>query len=166
MKTVLIFRHAKSDWSSESSDDHARPLASRGRKAAKVMGRFLRRIDQMPDAVVSSSAARAATTVTLAAKAGKWKCPIRLVEKLYACAPDDILSEIRSQPDSVETLLVAAHEPACSETIALFIGGARVRFPTAAIARLELPATTWADSAFGHAQLIWLVTPAVVEDLV
>lgn len=166
MKTVMIFRHAKSDWPEEFPDDHERPLALRGRKAAKVMGRFLRRIDQIPDAVVTSSAARAVATVTLATKAGKWKCPVRVADELYACAPDEILKEIRSQPDSVDTALVTAHEPSCSEAISLFVGGARVRFPTAAIARLDFTVNGWKDCAYGHAQLIWLATPALVEELV
>ena len=41
MKTIIIFRHAKSDWSSAEANDQDRPLASRGRKSAKLMGRFL-----------------------------------------------------------------------------------------------------------------------------
>jgi phosphohistidine phosphatase len=166
MKTVLIFRHAKSDWSSsESFQDHERPLAPRGRNAAKLMGRFVSEVEEVPDTVITSSAVRAVRTVEIAAKAGRWGCPINAIDALYACSPQEILAEIRSQNDSVERLLVSAHEPACSETIALFAAGCRLRFPTAAMARLDLPVGAWVEVAFGQAELIWLVIPAVAEKL-
>ena len=39
MKTLLFFRHGKSNWDADYDVDHNRPLAKRGRKAARAMGR-------------------------------------------------------------------------------------------------------------------------------
>ena len=41
MKRLLLLRHAKSDWDSGAAADHERPLAARGRKSARAMGRFM-----------------------------------------------------------------------------------------------------------------------------
>ncbi len=165
MKTVIIFRHAKSDWSPGEANDHDRPLAPRGRKSAKIMGRFLAQSAEVPDSVVTSSAVRAHNTVELAIKAGKWECKTRVTDRLYNCSPADMLKEIRAEPDTSEILLIAGHEPTCSETVARFAGGAEVRFSTAAMARLDFAIDHWREADFGKAQLIWFVTPKLVEKL-
>ena len=74
MKTLILFRHGKSDWNTDYAADHDRPLAKRGRNAAATMGAMLARIEQVSDRVLTSSAVRARETVELAAEAGGWKC--------------------------------------------------------------------------------------------
>ncbi len=166
MKTVIIFRHAKSDWSSAEAKDHDRPLAPRGRKSAKVMGRFLERSGEVPDSIVTSSAVRARTTAELAMKAGKWECKKRVTDRLYNCSAADVLKEIKAEPDASQILLIVGHEPTCSETIGRFVGQARVNFSTGAMARLDFPIDHWRDADFGSAALIWLITPKIVKTLV
>jgi len=166
MKTVIIFRHAKSDWSSAQPNDHDRPLAPRGRKSAKLMGRFLERSSQAPDSLVTSSAVRARTTAELAMKAGEWECTKRVTDRLYNCSPADMLREVQAEPDTSQALLIVGHEPTCSETIARLAGHVNAAFSTGAMARLDLPIQRWRDADFGTAQLIWLVTPKLVKKLV
>ena len=48
-KSLIIFRHAKSDWDADYSSDHKRPLAKRGIKAAKTMGLLLTESGKLPD---------------------------------------------------------------------------------------------------------------------
>ena len=77
MPELLLMRHAKSDWGSGDEDDRARPLAERGRKAARRLGRFLTAAGQVPALVLSSPAVRALETARLAVAAGGWSCPWR-----------------------------------------------------------------------------------------
>ncbi|SVD23980.1 uncharacterized protein METZ01_LOCUS376834, partial [marine metagenome] len=56
MRSVIMFRHGKSDWDADYGPDHDRPLAKRGIKAAKKMGKYLAGLDQVPHIVVSSTA--------------------------------------------------------------------------------------------------------------
>ncbi|NJL28825.1 MAG: histidine phosphatase family protein, partial [Thermoanaerobaculia bacterium] len=55
MKQLLLLRHGKSDWGTELASDHERPLNPRGERAARRVGQFLRRVELVPDRVVSSS---------------------------------------------------------------------------------------------------------------
>ena len=71
MKTLLVMRHAKSDWGAPLGDDHERPLADRGVKAARRMGCFLTDSGSVPQLVISSTAVRARTTAELAAEPGE-----------------------------------------------------------------------------------------------
>ena len=163
-KKLLLLRHGKSDWPANlNSEDRERPLASRGRRAARRIGRFLTAVDSKPDAVITSAAVRARTTVELAAEAGDWKCPIQVSETLYEAAPQDVLAEIRSQPSAPRILLVAGHEPTWSELLSLLIGGGDIKIVTASVARVELPINSWGEADFGHAILDWLVTPKLLE---
>ena len=78
MRSVIMFRHGKSDWDADYGPDHDRPLTKRGIKAAKKMGKYLAGLDQVPHIVVSSTAVRARTTVELAMAEGNWGSEYRL----------------------------------------------------------------------------------------
>jgi len=162
--TLLLLRHAKSDWdASYGGEDFDRPLARRGTKAAALVGRFLRRIDLVPDQVLTSSAVRARTTVELAAEAGQWGCPVQGTRRLYEASPEQVMEEIRAVEGAPARLLVAGHEPTWSALLSLLVGGGSFRLPTAALACIELEADGWADLQAGGGQLAWLVNPKLLE---
>jgi phosphohistidine phosphatase len=165
MKTLIFMRHGKSDWSSKDASDRDRRLAPRGKEASRLMGTLLSRTGEVPDSVLASSALRVTETVERAAKSGNWRCSFRITDRLYDCSPSDILDEIRAEPDSTKILLVAGHEPSLSESISLLTGRFRLRFPTAAVARLGLPITHWSEAEFDQAELTWLLTPSLVKKL-
>ena len=64
MKSVLIRRHAKSDWKDPDLTDHDRPLNKRGKDDAPRMGRLLKREHLVPDTIISSTAIRARAAST------------------------------------------------------------------------------------------------------
>ncbi len=163
MKTILLFRHGKSDWDADYEADRNRPLAKRGEKAASLMGRYLASLDQLPDRVICSSALRAKETVRLAAKAGKWSCPITFAEELYEASPEQVLHLIRESQDSLNSILLAGHEPTWSLLAGGLIGNAKVKFPTAAMARIDLAVARWKEAGFGKGTLVWMVSPKLLS---
>jgi phosphohistidine phosphatase len=62
MKSLLILRHAKSSWKHPELTDHDRPLNNRGKRDASRMGEILRSEYLIPEAIISSTAARAHVT--------------------------------------------------------------------------------------------------------
>ena len=162
MKRLYLVRHAKSDWRAPSASDHDRPLAKRGTRAAKLMGRFLTAAGQEPDAVVTSSAMRARSTVELMAAAGDWSCPVRVTRALYLSHPDSVLKEVQAESDEHEDLLIAGHEPTWSDLVELLTGG-RLKMVTAAVARIDFDVERWADVETGHGVLVWLVPPKLLQ---
>ena len=159
MKTLLVMRHGKSDWGAAFGSDHERPLAKRGIKAARRMGRFLTEAGTNPDLVISSTAVRAHSTAELAAEAGEWGCEILTSHDLYASDPERVLDVVRDTDEGFDRLLIAGHEPTWSMLVTWLIGGGRVRMPTAAVACLDLPLGGWIDLAPSTCELRWLVTP-------
>jgi phosphohistidine phosphatase len=159
MKSLILFRHGKSDWDTPSGIDHDRAVSERGQRAARTMGRLLELADQAPDSVVTSSAVRARTTVELAAEAGRWKCPVRVTRALYEATPFQVLSEIQAEAQATRTLLLAGHEPTWSELASLLVGGGALGVPTASMARIDFDVEEWKSVAYGKGLLVWLLPP-------
>jgi len=162
MPTLLLLRHGKSDWDAPSTADHERPLARRGIKAAKAVGRFLAATSEVPGEVFTSTAVRARKTVELAAEAGGWACPVRLVPELYGATPAAVLALVRAYDGPASTLLLAGHEPTWSELLTLLTGGGRCRFPTAAVAALHFEVETFGEVGPGGGELLWLLPPRLL----
>lgn len=163
MRTLLVLRHGKSDWSADYDRDHNRPIAKRGRRASKLMGKYLASIDTIPDHVLTSSATRARQTVELASEAGRWECPVRVTEQLYGASVDEVIDEIRSESDSTGTLLIAGHEPTWSSLVSALSGRSISHFPTAAIACIEFDVDRWSEIDYESGRLAWHVTPKQLE---
>lgn len=159
MTALLVFRHAKSDWSADpGGDDADRPLTKRGRKSAAEIGRFMAASSNVPDGAICSPARRAKETLEIAMEAGEWRCPVREEPALYGSVSAIILSEINAESDATDVLLVVGHEPDSSALVSLLIGGGSVRMPTAALARIEFD-TRWSTVAPGVGTLSFLVAP-------
>lgn len=166
-RRLYLLRHAKSDWDAEYSDDHDRPLDRRGKDAAALVGRWLAALGELPDAVLCSTAVRARDTVERAMAAGGWSRPVALSRQLYLTAPEEVLAEIRNTEDPIRRLLVAGHQPVWAELTGELIAsgepGASLKFPTAALARIDFEAESWRDVAPGRGALKWLVTPKALR---
>jgi phosphohistidine phosphatase len=160
---LILLRHGKSDWQADYGDDRSRPLAQRGRKAAKRMGRFLSRAGQVPDAAITSPAVRADDTLRLAMEGGGWTCPVRMAPALYGGGVPGLFGEVRKEPATTDVLLAVGHEPTWSEAVAALIGGGEIRFPTAALARVDLDVDAWDEIAPGTGVLAWTIGPRLLD---
>jgi phosphohistidine phosphatase len=132
-QTLLLLRHAKSDWPT-GVPDRERPLTPRGEKAAKAVGGFLAANDLVPDQVISSPARRALDTAARVLRAAGGKVDLDTDERLYDGAADELL--IERLPASGRLLLVG-HEPEIAELL-MRSTGAQARMPTAALAVIEV----------------------------
>ena len=137
MSTLLLMRHAKSDWYADVDRDHDRPLNARGERSARVMGRLITGEGLAPDLVISSTATRAADTAHLAKRAGGWACPIRLDADLYGGGPDTVVDVIASAGQA-DRLLVVGHQPTWG-WLATRLTGEAVDVRTATVVVIDVP---------------------------
>ena len=161
-RTLLLMRHAKSDYPAGVAD-HDRPLAPRGIREAGLAGDWLR-ANAPVDAVLCSTATRARETL---ARTGI-DAPVRYSERLYASTPGTMIDEINQTADGIGTLLVVGHEPTMSglaltladddRTDSLVVERISDKFPTSAIAVLSL-ACRWNALEPCHAALTGFEVP-------
>ena len=168
MKRLLIFRHAKSGWGAADESDHERALTPGGVDAAETMGRFLSLAGQPPESVLCSSATRAKLTLRHASEAGGWESRVDFEPRLYLAEAHTVFDLLHEFAGDTKSLMLVGHEPTSSEMVRLLCGcalpgaGAMVRFPTAAMARVDLAIDSWKEAAPGCGQLRWLVPPKLL----
>jgi phosphohistidine phosphatase len=159
MKTLLIFRHAKSSWKDESLPDHDRPLNKRGQRDAPRMGEKLHEEGFQPDLVLCSTAVRARETARLALEAADYDGEIEYREELYAFEPGAYLNALTRLSDSIDQVMIVGHNPAMEELLT-GLTGEHQPMTTAALAQVELPVEKWSEISFGmQASLVNLWRP-------
>jgi phosphohistidine phosphatase len=158
MRQLFLLRHAKSSWDEPLLADHDRPLAPRGRKAAKRIGAHVRREQIRVALVLCSSARRARETLDLVAPPGE----VRIERELYGATAAELLERLRRVPDDVDAVMLIGHEPAMRDLAVGLVGGGSEltdrKFPTAALATLTF-AGPWSTLAPDHAELAAFVRP-------
>jgi phosphohistidine phosphatase len=163
MPTLYVLRHAKSSWDDPSLPDAERPLAPRGRKAARLLRDRLSREPIRPALVLCSPAVRARATLAELEPvlAGT---EIRVEDELYGASADGLIARLRRVADSVESVLLVGHNPALQELVAGLARPGPLRdeverkLPTGALATLELDGP-WVAVRRGGADLRALVLP-------
>jgi phosphohistidine phosphatase len=138
-RTLILLRHAKSDWSGDEADI-ARPLARRGRRQAPDAGRWLASNIVSIDVAVVSPATRARSTWDLVAAELAVPPPTRIDDRVYAASDDDLLAVLRELPDDVDTVALVGHNPGI-EDLASRLTGEWTSMPTSALAVI-----TWSGS--------------------
>jgi phosphohistidine phosphatase len=155
-KQLLLLRHAKSSWDDPSLADEDRPLAPRGRKAAKRLGAYVRRERIAVGVVLCSSAKRARETLDLVRPPGE----IVIERELYHATAAELLERLRRVPDEVDAVMLIGHEPAIRDLAVGLVGPeselADRKFPTAGLATLTFtgPWTTLAPDGAGLAAFV------------
>jgi len=163
MKTLLLLRHAKSDWGDSSLRDFDRPLAERGERDAPRIGKALRKRGVTPDVIIASPAVRAKATVQAAMKAAKVELEVTFDESIYGASSAELMELIRRLPDANECALLIGHNPGF-EDLAGRLTGSQQRMPTAALACIEFQIEHWNDVDDGKGKLVWLLTPKHLDD--
>ncbi len=163
MKSIILFRHGKSNWDAIYESDHDRPLAKRGVKAAIKMGHYLSNINQIPEKILSSTALRAKTTVELAKTYGNWNINICLNKNLYHSSTKMLLSIVHQQHPELDMICIVGHEPTFSSFISQSTNSKEIRFPTASMARIDFKTNQWKHINFGLGKLAWLVRPKELD---
>jgi phosphohistidine phosphatase len=160
LKRLFLLRHAKSSWEDQDLPDHDRPLAPRGRKAAKRMAKHLRDEGISPSLVLCSSARRTRETLERVEPGGD----VHVERELYGASASELLDRLRRVPDETQSVMLIGHNPAVQElALELAADGDRLadverKFPTCALATLSLRGT-WGELEASAAELVAFVRP-------
>lgn len=135
-RTLILLRHAKSDWSGGQADS-ARPLAKRGRRQAPDAGRWLNHNVPSIDLALVSPAERARSTWDLVTAELDVSPRSRLDARLYDGSCGDLLAVVRGLSDELGTVVLVGHNPGLEDLVRR-LTGEEVRLPTSAVAMIAL----------------------------
>jgi phosphohistidine phosphatase len=168
MRTLFLLRHAKSSRDDVGHDDHDRPLAPRGRDAAPMVARRIVETGPVPALVLCSTALRTRETWELVAAVLTPQPAVRFEAGLYLASAAEILTQIRSVPDTVERLMVIGHNDGMQTLARRLAGGgdpearrrlAQQPFPTAGLAVFDFDQASWRAVTEGGGSLSDVVFP-------
>src|SRR6218665_1804689 len=153
MKILTLLRHAKSGWDAPVARDFDRTLNARGRKAARAMGREMRRLGLGFDRIIASPAARVTETLNEVAQGYGGAVDARFDESIYLAPVETLLALVHAADDADARLLLAGHNPGM-EQLALLLsqeGALRdqiaTKYPTGALTEIRLDAGPWRHTA-------------------
>ncbi|WP_417830667.1 NUDIX domain-containing protein [Terasakiella sp.] len=114
VRNLLLLRHGHTKNAHPEGDFH-RELKNKGKRNAQRIGVWLHENKLQPELILASPAERARTTAAKSCKAAGLSTKIIAnVPRLYNAAPIDLRGAIAKTPNSIECLMVVAHNPGLS----------------------------------------------------
>lgn len=172
MRCLMLLRHAKSSWDHRDLEDADRPLAARGRTAAPLLGRYISRHNLMPDLVMCSSARRAQQTWELVSAEWDQTSPqtaqlLEMRSSLYLAGLGEMQTMLRRADNHARTIMIIGHNPGMAQLAMHLVGEGQSKdlrsmakkFPTAALAIIDLPIEGWSELGRGEGHLRAFVRP-------
>ena len=169
-KSLCVMRHAKSSWKDLSVPDFERPLARRGKRAARSMGHWLTRARPLPELILCSTATRAVQTCQLITEPLGSSIKVHFEDGLYGASGTALLMRLRALPDKVKSVLLIGHNPGvqdllielASEDDPARLDEVRAGFPTCAVATLRVSGH-WSELGPSSACVKDLVMPSTLS---
>lgn len=160
MKTLVLCRHAKSDWPAGVADID-RPLKERGINNANFLGGLLGNQEFLPDLIISSPANRALSTARLVARQlGYAKEKIQIERSVYFEGSQSLLNTIKQLPNTADTVMIFGHNPTMEDTVRHILQSeAAFYMPTSAMACMESFGHRWESFGTQSAHLRWMLIP-------
>lgn len=155
MKTLILVRHAKSDWP-EDTDDFDRPLAERGIENAHKMAAYLMQNGIHIDQFISSPALRALHTCEIFNET--YHIEILTNRKLYNANENNFESVIYDLNDDLNSVAMFSHNNGISN-FANMMSGDIFAFPTCGVAGFQVDCESWADFEGAKKKLLFFYEP-------
>jgi len=160
--TLILMRHAKSDWGTPGLPDYDRPLNDRGRRSAVALGRWLAEGAHRPARVILSGAIRTVETWGGIAPAFDPTPPVRTERRLYDAPAERILEVLREEEAS--PVLLIGHNPGIGElanrlAIAPPSNSRFEDYPTGATTVFRFVCDSWEDIGWGEGEVVDFVAP-------
>lgn len=162
-KRLAILRHAKSDWGEPGLKDFDRPLNARGRAAAEMIRQAIAERGWSFDVILSSPSARTRETLDLLGLANCARCE----DDIYLATRGLLYSLVRGLPEEASSALLVGHNPGLQEIVLDLAqpdssglrGRVAIKFPTAALAALDLDVDSWDAVEEGCGTIAELLLP-------
>ena len=156
MKSLTLFRHAKTERDSTSGRDFDRRLNERGERDAPRIGEEIRNLGLGYDLILSSPAARAAETAQLAGLSPRYD------QRIYDASTGELLSIVQEVDNGVGKVMMVGHNPGFERLASKLLGHA-VEMPTGSLVEIELPIDNWNETGGSVGRLARFLRPRELD---
>ena len=147
IKTVYLLRHAKAENQDLKKNDHERRLIDKGIRHAGKMAKLLEDFRFPPEAIFTSSAARAHETAQIFAKALKLENQLTVEDTLYSASQQAYLQRIQKMPEELSSVMIVGHNPILEDLLVTLTSRSpfHTKMPTCALAAVHFHVTLWSE---------------------
>lgn len=172
MLRLYILRHAKTSWAMPGKTDFERLLNERGLKDLSIIARCMKEHSYLPDKVFASSSNRTRQTIEgIAGEISDHDFEIDYRDDLYSGSLDNYMSVLKDKTQAYSSLMIVGHNPTCESLgLSLVNDGEKqamdtlaFKFPTGALAVIDLDVDNWADIGQKNGYLRDFVLPREIE---
>ena len=159
-KTLLLIRHAKSDWGDLMLSDFERPLNHRGEINAPEMAKRLAKRELFPQQFISSPALRAITTAKYFAKELHIN-PSDIIQKkeIYDALTNSLMEVVNNLDESSNFTALFGHNPGITGLVNYLINQEISHLPTCGMALIKFPFDQWKMVSSGTGELVFFDFP-------
>ena len=159
-KTLLLIRHAKSDWGDLMLSDFERPLNHRGEINAPEMAKRLAKRELFPQQFISSPALRAITTAKYFAKELHINSADIIQEKdIYDALTNSLLEVVNNLDESSNFTALFGHNPGITGLVNYLSNQEISHLPTCGMALIKFPFDQWKMVSSGTGELVFFDFP-------
>lgn len=146
MKTLILNRHGKSDWSQSDQTDFERTLNKRGKNDSYFMAKRFTDKKIRIDKIISSSAVRAMSTAKIFAEQLKiTNEEIQFEEEIYSSGNSYMKSTALNWNNKWNTVIIFGHNPDFSSLATYYLGEQFYNIPTCGIVCIEFEISSWKE---------------------
>jgi phosphohistidine phosphatase len=160
MKTLLLVRHAKSDWDDPSLSDFERTLTDRGNSDAKMMAKRLEEKSIKIDFFISSSAKRAKKTAKIfMQELEKDSKKLALLPSLYEASLKDFYDAVETLDDKNKNVALFSHNPGITEFVNSLDCSPIYNMPTCGVYAVTVKTKHWKDFRVAEKEFLFFDYP-------
>jgi phosphohistidine phosphatase len=147
IKTLFLLRHAKAEAHDLKKNDHERRLIDKGIRHAEKMAKLVDTFRFKPEAIVTSSAARAAETAAIFADTLGLKNQLTVNDVLYSASQQVYLQTIQQLPDDLDNVMIVGHNPVLEDLLVSLSSRSpfHCKMPTCGLAVVHFHVTLWSE---------------------
>lgn len=147
IKTLFLLRHAKAEAHDLKKNDHERRLIDKGIRHAEKMAKFVDSFRFKPEAIITSSAARAEETAAIFADTLGLKQHLTVNDVLYSASQQVYLQTIQQLPDDLNNAMIVGHNPVLEDLLVSLSSRSpfHCKMPTCGLAVVHFHVTLWSE---------------------
>ena len=147
IKTLFLLRHAKAEAHDLRKNDHERRLIDKGIRHAEKMAKLVDAFRFKPQAIVTSSAARAKETAAIFADTLGLKQKLTVNDVLYSASQQVYLQTVQQLPDDLDNVMIVGHNPVLEDLLVSLSSRSpfHCKMPTCGLAAVHCHVTLWSE---------------------
>jgi len=164
MKTLLLARHAKSDWGDKNFSDFDRPLNNLGKLDAPKMALYLQQCGYLIHQIISSDAARALETAEEYKNCLTPEKNLITHHDLYLASADTIVDIVSKISPSHNSVMIIGHNPGMSEALNYLCKEKFNDMSSCGVGIVQFEVSNWQDIAEGSGDVLGFESPKTIKN--